>query len=132
MSEEKFDPELIKKVEARMKWVKHSNKKILYQDYTNLDGDEIAELIPIFTYLELQYKEIDRLQLLNFTNSYASKPALNALSEAARVTKHLYTKTAVLGITGVKKILLNMLNRITSIGAKAFATEEKAKNWLIS
>lgn len=46
MSKEVFDPELIKEAEARMEWVTHSEKKILYQDYTNLSGDEIAELFP--------------------------------------------------------------------------------------
>lgn len=68
----------------RQYWIKHKEKeKILYEDYTNLIGDEI------------------------------------------------FLKTAVLGITGVKKILLNVVNKLTNVNAKPFSNIEDAKDYLI-
>ena len=132
MLEKETDPELIEEAKRRTKWLTYKEKQIFFQDYTNLEGNEIARLIPAFTQLELDIVKEGSIQLLDFSSSFANKDALNTLGEAAKMTKHLYKKTAVLGITGLKKILLNALNRITSIGAKAFASEDEAKEWLIS
>lgn len=132
MLEKEIDPELIEEAKRRTKWLTYKGEQIFFQDYTNLEGDEVACLIPAFTEIELDMVKEGSVQLLDFTESFANRAAINALAEAAKLTKHLYEKTAVLGITGIKKILLNALNRITNIGAKAFASEEEAKKWLIS
>ena len=47
------------------------------------------------------------------------------------MTEHLFAKTAVLGITGVEKILLNVVNKLTQVNAKAFSNIESAKDYLI-
>ncbi len=131
MMESEIDPELIEEVRKRTKWVTYKDKQIFYQDYTDLSGDEVARLIPAFTSIELETIKEKSLCLINFTGSFANKAALSALGESGKLTKHLYEKTAVLGITGIKKILMNAINRVTNLGAKSFETEEEAKEWLI-
>ncbi len=56
---------------------------------------------------------------------------MKAFTEAGKVTEELFSKTAVLGITGVKKILLNVVNKLTSVNAKPFTDIESAKDYLI-
>ncbi|MFW9877795.1 MAG: hypothetical protein ACFFG0_32335 [Candidatus Thorarchaeota archaeon] len=40
-------------------------------------------------------------------------------------------KPAVLGLTGVKKIFLNIVNKFTRLNAKMCSTMQEAKEWLI-
>lgn len=131
MLEQEIDPKLLDEIKGRQKWITYKEKEILYEDYTNLKGDEIAIRVPIFSHLEFQIGKKDMLLIVDLSNSYASKAAVKAFTEAGKITEEIFAKTAVLGITGVKKILLNAVNRLTNVNAKAFSDIESAKNYLI-
>lgn len=73
----------------------------------------------------------DMLLIVDLSNSFASKAAVKAFTEAGKVTESFFAKTAVLGITGVKKILLNVVNKLTNVNAKPFSDIESAKSYLI-
>ena len=107
MLEQEIDPRLLDEVKERQKWIAYKEKEILYEDYTNLNGEEIAIRVPIFSHLEFQMGKKDMLLIIDLSNSYASKTAVKAFTEAGKMTGHLFAKTAVLGITGIKKVLLN-------------------------
>jgi hypothetical protein len=47
---------------------------------------------------------------------------------SARTTKHVH-KTAVLGISGFRKVLLDAVSRFSG---QCFAVFEEAKDWLVS
>jgi len=132
MLDREIDPEIMSQAESRMKWLTHKGKNILYEDYTNLTGEQIAQLVPAITKLteEKDYKDI--LLLLDFSNSFANKEATNAFGESGKISKERLIKTALLGITGVKKVLLSFVNRVSKVDAKPFSSEEEAKDWLIS
>jgi len=132
MLDNEIDPKLMSKAESRMKWITYKGKDILYEDYTNLTGEQIAELVPVITKItnDKDYKDI--LLLLDFTNSFANKEAVNAFGESGKDSKDRLKKTAVLGITGVKKVLLNFVNKVSKVDANPFKSEEEAKDWLIS
>ena len=42
--------------------------------------------------------------------------------KVAKEIKPIIKKTAVLGITGIKKVLVNAVNRLVGMGIKAFKT----------
>jgi hypothetical protein len=132
MSNEEFDAELLSQAKARMSWIDYKGKEILYDDYSGLTGDEMAKLIPVITHLTFESGKKDILLIVDVSNGYANKAAVSQFGESGNISKHLLTKTAVLGITGVKKILLNVVNTITSLNAKPFSSAEEAKEYLIS
>ena len=117
---------------ARMKWFEYKDKEILLDDYTNLYPEQFAPLVKNIANLTLESGKKDILLIVDVTNSYANKEAVNAFVEAGKISKDLLTKTAVVGITGVKKILLNIVNKFSGANAKTFATLDEAKEWLIS
>ena len=121
-----------KHMHERLKWLDHNGKKILYNDYRNLAGDEMLTPIGEVSGEVAALGEKDLLLLVDFRNSFANKANVEALREAGERNKHLYKKTAVLGITGIKKGFLEMVNRLTNIGVKPFDSEEDAKNWLVT
>ncbi len=131
MLEQEIDPRLLDEIKGRQKWITYKEKEILYEDYTNPNGEEIAIRVPIFSHLEFQLGKKDMLLIVDLSNSYANKAAVKAFTEAGKLTDHLFTKTAVLGITGVKKVLLNVVNKLTNVDARAFSNIESAKMYLI-
>jgi hypothetical protein len=56
-------------------------------------------------------------------------PILNASSA---MTKDHIRKTAVLGVTGVKRTLADLLTRLTGQQLKYFDSETAAKDWLVA
>ena len=47
--------------------------KIIYEDYTNFTGEEIAIRVPIFSNLEVQLGRTEMLLIIDLSNSFASK-----------------------------------------------------------
>ncbi len=119
-------------IEKRTKWIDYKGKEILLDDYTNLQGEELVETIEVLTNHLMNSGKKEILLLIDLNNSYTNKEVVNAFTEAGKRVRPVVKRTAVLGITGVKKILLNVVNKLSSIDANPFSTEEDAKDWLIS
>ena len=125
---ENYDAE----AKARMKWINYKGHEILLDDYTNIMPNQFAPLVERITNLTLQSGKKDILLIVDVTGAYANKEAVNAFSEAGKISKSLIKKTAVLGIKGVKKIFLNIVNKFTGLNAKPLNTIEEAKEYLIN
>ena len=118
-------------IEERIKWINYKGKEILLDDYTNLQGDYV-EIIEALTNHLINSGKKEILLLIDLNNSYTNKAVVNAFTEAGKRVRPVVKRTAVLGITGVKKVLLNVVNKLSSIDANPFSTEEDAKDWLVS
>ncbi len=70
--------------------------------------------------------------LVDVTNTYLSVNIVNAMKNAAANAKPKTIKMAVLGVTGLKKVLLNAVNSFSKMDNRAFDTKEQACEWLIS
>jgi hypothetical protein len=110
--------------------ITYKGKEISYFDYRGMKMDEIIKLIEEISKKALQENK-RRLQLSNLTGIFAVPEFMDAVNKAGKMTKHLTSKSAVVGITGAKKLLLNMYNTFTGSNMKAFDDEESAKEWLI-
>ena len=119
-------------IEKRVKWIEYEGKEILCDDYTNLQGEELVETIEVLTNHLIDSGKKEILLLIDLNNSYTNKEVVNAFTEAGKRVRPVVKRTAVLGITGVKKVLLNVVNKLSSIDANPFSTEEDAKKWLVS
>jgi hypothetical protein len=56
---------------------------------------------------------------------------MSQLSELAKEGEHLVIKDAIVGVTGIKKILFQIYNAVVRVRTKAFDTEEAAREWLV-
>ncbi|MFW9989060.1 MAG: hypothetical protein ACFFC3_10415 [Candidatus Odinarchaeota archaeon] len=122
-----FDTEAKK----RMKWISYKENEILLDDYTNIYPEQFAPLIKRITDLTFKSGKKDILLIVDVTGAYANKEAVDAFVEASKKSKPLLKKTAVVGITGVKKIFLNIVNKFSGVNAKALSSMEDAKEWLL-
>lgn len=116
----------------KSKWVEFNGKKILYQDFSNYFFNEkavIDELREVQSVV-LGLPENSALVLSNFSNTEITANLMPVLNELSSKTKAHVLKTAVLGITGVKRTLGDLLSRITGQQLMYFNTEQEAKEWL--
>ena len=104
--------------------------EIVYINYQHLSSTELFQTMEQARSLILKENKI-RPVLINLIGVYGTPDFMNKAKELGKETAHLTSKSAVVGLNDLKKILLNAYNRFTSENMKAFDTEELAKEWLI-
>lgn len=116
----------------KSKWIEHKGKQVFYQDFSNYFFNEKAVIEELREVQELvmSQPEDSVLVLSNFLNTEITSNLMPLLNESSSKTKKHVRKTAVLGITGVKRTLGDLLSRITGQPLMYFNTELEAKEWL--
>ena len=117
----------------RSNWIEHQGRKIFYQDFSNhfyhseVVKAELAEVQKIVLAQPLG----STLILSDFRDTNVGSDLLPAMNAASAATKSYVRKTAVLGVTGMKRKLADLLTALTGQPLKYFDDIESAKNWLI-
>jgi hypothetical protein len=112
-----------------VKWIVHNNKRILYADYRELNTDEMIKQLQYEANMMMQNNG-KVLYLGNFENTVIEKAFMEKANELGKITEPLNEKSALVGVVGMKAVLLNTYNFFTGGKLKAFATEEAAKEYL--
>ena len=71
------------------------------------------------------------LILSDFRDTNITSEMMSILSASSTLTKDHVRRTAVLGVTGIKRTLADFLPRLTGQPLKYFDTEAAAKDWLV-
>lgn len=117
----------------RSNWIEHKGKKIFYQDFSkNFFNSAVvkAELIDVQKVVMDQPKN-SVLVLSDLRDTNIGSDLLPAMNAASNATKGYVRKTAVLGVTGMKRKLADLLTALTGQQLKYFDELESAKNWLV-
>ena len=114
----------------RERWIEHAGQRILVHDYSHLSGHE---------YMHAIHDRVESLRrsglsdvplLLDVTDSFVNKETLAEFKRAGVDVKPYVRKIAVIGITGLQKYFLHLVNQFSDVGAKPFDTRVEALNWL--
>jgi hypothetical protein len=116
------------------KWIEYKGRQVLYADYRKLSSKEFVALL----------EEADRLILAspnkvlylgNIEDAAVSREVMDWLRRHGPDTaKKKVEKIAILGVTGVKKVLMDAVTGIfakVAVPARPFKTEEEALEWLV-
>lgn len=114
-----------------MSWITHQTKPILYIDLRNKSEDEIIRFANEAKDLLISTKKADNLRLINVEGAFGNKVIMDELKRVGTLTKPYWTKTAIVGVSGMKSILLKAYNAIVKGNTKSFDMEYDAKEWLI-
>ena len=116
----------------KSKWIEHNGKKIFYQDFSNnfFDDKKVMQELEDVQAIVLKEPEYSVLVLSNFENTQITSKLLPLFNEASAKTKSHVRKTAVLGITGIRRKLGDLLSQITGQVLEYFTSETEAKEWL--
>ncbi len=115
-----------------VKFITHKGKRILYQTVEN--GKSADDNIAVFDEAERIIKmqpEQSVLLLTNVVGAHYNTEAADALKRfSANVTPYVIASAAV-GVSGIKRIILMSLIRISGRDIKMFETIDQAKDWLV-
>lgn len=117
----------------RSTWQEYNGKKIFYQNFSGLFYNSEAVIAELN---EVQQIVIDQpsnsvLVLTDLRDTQIGGNVLSAMNAASTRTKDHVRKTAVLGVTGVKRTLGDMLSRLTGQPLMYFDNEFEAREWLV-
>ena len=114
-------------------WIEYKGKKIFYQDFSKNFYNAAAvkaELAEVRKVVTAQPKN-SMLVLSDFRDTSVGSELLSSMNEASAATKAYVRRTAVLGVTGMKRKLADLLTALTGQQLKYFDDIEAAKNWLV-
>lgn len=114
-----------------LSFITHKGKRILLIDYTKCKNTE--EMIKVLDEVRKEYEKPggQYLTLNDFSGTYGSSEFMNAASKHKELFDSKTIKTAVLGITGIKKILLNGYNTFVKKKQIPFDSKAEALEYLV-
>ena len=117
----------------RSKWIEFNGKNIFYQDFSKLfynSGAVKAELEEVQKIVKAEPKN-SVLVLTDMRDTNVGSELLPSMNAASAATKDYVRKTAVLGVTGAKRKLADLLTALTGQPLKYFDDIEAAQKWLV-
>ncbi len=118
----------------KSKWIEYKGQRIFYVDCSNFGSDSAAlhEEARAIIALVTQEPENSVRAISNAEGTTGTPENLTILKGIVTRTTRFVRKRAVVGVSGVRKALLDIVNRVA--GGKPFAafTEiDEAKEWVI-
>lgn len=114
------------------RWVTHQGKRVIYTDFRDCRSESEMEAVFEKAVQMVLAEPEPVLTLNNFEGVVVSSAFLQKLKTRGTEYNHKVRAKAVLGVTGVKKTLINTYSILAGIDARAFATEAEALSYLVS
>ena len=115
-----------------LSWVSYGGKEILYCDFRNLETKDLIDGLRDSLNEIGSMNRNDLLFLFDVTDTFFERESFNVAVEFAKGVKPFRKKSALVGVTGGKKFLLNSILTITQTASqvKSFDDIDDAKKWI--
>jgi SpoIIAA-like len=117
------------------RFIEYKGKEIYFVDYTDIKSqEEFLKVIKSTNAFRENARKTGKrnvLILVDITGSYVYGETLDALKRAAKLSRELSKKEAIVGVTGPKKVMLRIVQLFTGMQLRPFVTLEEAQEWLI-
>lgn len=121
----------------KSKWIQNQGKRILHIDLSNFHVDvrgfeEELDMVVSTIGQELYEQPLhSTLVLVDLTNTHMTETANRLLSERIADTKKYVSRTAVVGMTGIRGIFLDYFARLAGSETVGFEDVASAERWLL-
>lgn len=116
----------------RIKFLKHNGKEILLLNFAECKADEVLYTIEEAKKIIRTRPENSLLTLSDVTNARFNEDVSARMKEFTTHNKPYIKASAVVGITGVKKIIFEAVMLFSKRKLHSFETLEQAKDWLVT
>jgi hypothetical protein len=120
------------KYSDRITFITHKGKKILLTNFSGLTQEQVIEMLQELNGFEKQQAPGSLLCLGDYTDFHFSVKILNAFNADAKECSQYYKASALVGITGLVKVMYDTLAKILKQEMKLCSTREEALDWLVS
>ncbi len=114
----------------RVKFIKHEEKDILFLDFSNTRTDEVLKIIEDAKRVISTKPENSLLTLTDVTNARFNEEVGDGMKQFSAHNKPYVKAAAVVGITGLKKIIFGAVMAFSKRNLESFDDAEQAKRWL--
>ncbi len=114
----------------RVRFLNHREKEILLLDFSNTDADEVIKIIDHAKDLISTRPAQSLLTLTDVTNARFNERVGQGMKEFALYNKPYVKAGAVVGITGLKRIIFGAVMAFTQRELEPFDSREEALHWL--
>ena len=121
----------------KSRWHAHLDHRILYIDLSGLRDnvrafdEEISAAVSTLGPEIYQQPPNSVLVLVDIRNTALTRDASRILTERIKDTKKYVKRTAVVGMTGIRKAFLDFFSLIAESETGSFDEPESAKAWLV-
>jgi hypothetical protein len=112
-------------------WETFKGKRLFYAHYEHLTLSELRVEMDAAEKETLKQPRDSVLLLVGTAGTIVTPVVLNLFKNVALRTKPYIHKTAVLGISGARKTMLDIVVAFSGMQVVAFEDEQKARNWLV-
>jgi hypothetical protein len=113
----------------KVDWITHSGKRILKVDYRGMNEQEMLKQLEYGT--DVILKEKDKILYLGiFTDTIIFPAFMEKANSYGKDTDKKLIKGAIVGVSGMKSMLLNTYNMLTGSKMKALSSENEALSYL--
>jgi len=114
-----------------IEWIQHKGKRILYVKYSDLSTDEALAQIRKATQTLVDSHDRNNLTLSDVRDAHIDQDFVDLSKAQGKISKDYTKKAAIVGVEGVRKILLKAVNMVSGNPREPFSTIEEAKDWLV-
>jgi len=114
----------------RVQFIEHKGKKILHINFADCKSNEVLLVIGQATAAIKTQAERSVFTLTDVTNTAFNTEVSEAMKEFVMHNKPYVVASAVVGVTGLKKIIYNAVMRFSGRKLTAFDSIAEAKDWL--
>ena len=112
--------------------ITHNGKEVLFINHRGLTGEELFNSFKAANMFMLEQKK-KYLIVSDFTDTTGTKELNSYIQgeESKEVSKYIIAQ-AIVGLTGVKKMVLRVYNALTGVKSHMFDTVEEALDFIIT
>lgn len=118
--------------EMQSRKITHKGHAIFYVDYSNLDIENLKVEMAAVEAETLRQPANSVLAIIDVHGVIFTPAIMEAVRQSSVRTKQQVRKAAVLGVTGVRKTLLDMVTHFSGQQIGAYDDLEAAKDWLVA
>ncbi len=117
---------------SRIKFIRHEEKEILFLDFSNSGTDEVLKIIEDAKRVISARPEGSLLTLTDVTNARFNEKVGDGMKQLTAHNRPYVRAAAVVGITGLKKIIFGAVMAFAKRNIESFDDVEQAKQWLVN
>jgi len=116
----------------RVKFIKHEGRDILYLNFVDCNTNDVLRTINEAKSVIGAQPEGSLLTLTDVTNARFNEDVTNRMKEFTAHNKHFVKAAAIIGVTGIKKIIFEAVMMFSKRKIHIFNNISEAKDWLVT
>jgi hypothetical protein len=111
----------------------YNGKNIFFARYDHMTNEQLqVEVSEVASYMSQNKMKENMLVVVDTTGTMVSPDVLKLFKEISMQSTQFKTKTAILGMTGPRRVFLDIVAKFSNASPMPFDDLQSAKDWLVA